>query len=195
MKIIKTTVLVAVVMGLAFQAPALTWLGYFDGNGTGTFPTGQPANTVDGGGNDTENAVENALAFLGLNNEISLLGKSDNGLPINSDFTTTPNDLVPNILTGSISYVGSENIAYVTFKVGNVNNGTAPSNGYHLYAWDGGGSFNLMTDPNPDFTANGNTVSHYSVWTGNRVPDAGSTVALLGSGLLALGALRRRLAM
>ena len=199
----QITIAVAVLIsGFAFQSQALTWLGYFDGNGNGTSPINQPSNVVGPGGTDPEQAVENALAFISRNNNISLLGKSDNGLTPLSGFSSTPLDLVVNypngITSGSVSYSGSENISYVTFKVGNVNgggNGNPPGTGYHLYAWDGGGSFNLLTDPNPDFTSRGNSVSHYSVWSSPRtnVPDAGSTVALLGLAIAGLGLARRKL--
>ena len=198
LKMKRITIAVAVVItGFAFQSQALTWLGYFDGNGNGTFPTGQPSNVVDNGG-DTEAAVENALAFIGRNNNISLLGKSDSGLTPLSGFSSTPGDLVTSggILSGSVSYSGSENISYITFKVGNVNGGqTAPLVGYHLYAWAGGGSFNLLTDPNPDFTSQGNSVSHYSVWSSptTNVPDGGSTLALVGLAIAGLGLARRKL--
>lgn len=151
-------------------------------------------------GNDDEANFESFLTNNSLvPSDVSSLGKVENGADtLGPDFTFTPGlaDLFDEVTSGSISYSGVlTNIVYVTVKVGNA--GPAQNDrtqGFHVYSWiDGGFDFDLLTDPNPDFVKQGNTVSHVSVWTGGvPVPDSGATLALLGFGLAALGIIRRR---
>jgi hypothetical protein len=79
------------------------------------------------------------------------------------------------------------NAAYLFVKDGNANPGWYL---FDISGWDGTTTIVLE-----GFWPQQGAISHISIYGGggNRVPDGGATVALLGVGLLGLGAIRRKL--
>jgi hypothetical protein len=177
-KILRGATLASMLVG-AVDASALSWLGFV-------------------GGNDNEASVEAFLDGLpGDSIDITLLGKSDDG--------SNPSGFTPDLSTlhglssGNIAYTGTENVSYLTIKVGNAGPASNQQVGYHVYQYMDG-AFNLLTDPTPDFLAQGNTISHISVWTTpgggppQGLPEAMPMATILGAAVIGLATLRRTIA-
>lgn len=185
MKKILTVISCALLVAFSASTASAVTLSTADSNFIGTVDPATPSNTADAA------LYTNYLVNLsaGTHNDVDLEALFPGGGPDIYDFVRTANcPACPDVTgTGAVK-VDTNTVVDLNVSVWSYILAKYGTTGYVWYIADNV----LITLPG---TLGGNGLSHYTLFNpgGTFVPDGGTTLSLLGLGMLGLGYLRRRM--